>query len=410
MSRTRLDGHILRFSLLNMSSASLDFYRELPPFSPFSKVTAAEHYRAVPQDWIVVITDVKGSTKAIEERRYKDVNMLGASSIVAILNALKGRAIPFVFGGDGATLLVHQSDWEKVIEPLQATQAMARRAFNLELRVGAVPMRDLIEQGAQIEVARFQISSVASLAMIRGGGLQLAEKWVKSEDSAGKYSLPRFEREPEASYEGLSCRWNPVQAKRGEMMSLLVLARGDGDLTPTYSRILRDIEAVLNPSGRQAISPIHEDNFAHRANWKGLWTEVKLHLPEAALGPRLLRWLGVFIQVLVVKFSRATGLRLGASHAPTYIQDMLANTDFQKFDDMLRMIREVSREEKDELLKLLEKHRQAGQLYYGTHFSPQALMTCLVFSFDHHIHFVDGGDGGYALAAKQLKAQMKVGP
>jgi hypothetical protein len=89
---------------------------------------------------------------------------------------------------------------------------------------------------------------------------------------------------------------------------------------------------------------------------------------------------------------------------------MLANTDFQKFDDMLRMIREVSREEKDELLKLLEKHRQAGQLYYGTHFSPQALMTCLVFSFDHHIHFVDGGDGGYALAAKQLKAQMKVGP
>ncbi|HXB98558.1 MAG TPA: DUF3095 family protein, partial [bacterium] len=24
-----------------------------------------------------------------------------------------------------------------------------------------------------------------------------------------------------------------------------------------------------------------------------------------------------------------------------------------------------------------------------------------------HIHFVDGGDGGYAMAAKQLKAQIK---
>ncbi len=369
----------------------------------------AEHYRPIPADWVVVITDVKGSTKAIEENRYKDVNMLGASSIVAILNALKGRMIPFVFGGDGATLLVHETDWPKIVEPLQATQRMAMKAFNLELRVGAVPMRDLLAQGAQVEVARFQVSPASSLAMIRGGGLQLAEKWVKSEEVGRKYRLAEPEREPEASFEGLSCRWNPVQAKRGEMMSLLILARGEGDLTPIYSRILRDLELVLSPSGSAAASPIREDNFARRANWKGLWTEVKLHLPDATAFTRIKKLIGVFLQVLIVKFSMATGLKLGSFHAPTYVQDMLANTDFQKFDDMLRMIREVSRGEKEQLLQLLEARRQSGEIFYGTHFSPQALMTCLVFSFDHHIHFVDGGDGGYALAAKQLKAQMKVG-
>ena len=27
--------------------------------------------------------------------------------------------------------------------------------------------------------------------------------------------------------------------------------------------------------------------------------------------------------------------------------------------------------------------------------------------FHNHIHFIDGGDGGYAIAAKQLKGQMK---
>ena len=39
----------------------------------------------------------------------------------------------------------------------------------------------------------------------------------------------------------------------------------------------------------------------------------------------------------------------------------------------------------------------------------QALMTCFVYGLDEgeHVHFVDGGGGGYALAAKQFKAQHK---
>jgi hypothetical protein len=35
-------------------------------------------------------------------------------------------------------------------------------------------------------------------------------------------------------------------------------------------------------------------------------------------------------------------------------------------------------------------------------------MTCLVFSLaeSRHVHFIDGADGGYALAALQLKEQL----
>ena len=38
-----------------------------------------------------------------------------------------------------------------------------------------------------------------------------------------------------------------------------------------------------------------------------------------------------------------------------------------------------------------------------------ALMTCLVSSAEAglHVHFVDGGDGGYTNAAKQMKAAAR---
>lgn len=53
-----------------------------------------------------MVTDVRGSTGAIEDGRYRDVDALGVASIIALCNALPELDLPYVFGGDGATLLV----------------------------------------------------------------------------------------------------------------------------------------------------------------------------------------------------------------------------------------------------------------------------------------------------------------
>jgi hypothetical protein len=61
-----------------------------------------------------------------------------------------------------------------------------------------------------------------------------------------------------------------------------------------------------------------------------------------------------------------------------------------------------------ELRDFLQTGLDAGQLAYGMHLSGSALITCMVKSYGgNHVHFVDGADGGYALAAKQLKSQLK---
>jgi hypothetical protein len=85
------------------------FYSELPTLEHFVEITNPQNFFPVHPDWCIVITDIMGSTKAIEAGRYKDVNILGVSSIIAILNRAKHLEIPFVFGGDGASLLIPPS-------------------------------------------------------------------------------------------------------------------------------------------------------------------------------------------------------------------------------------------------------------------------------------------------------------
>lgn len=74
---------------------------------------------------------------------------------------------------------------------------------------------------------------------------------------------------------------------------------------------------------------------------------------------------------------------------------------------MIRMVIDVTPEMHQRVESLLEDYHRRGRLAYGLHVSETALMTCLV---KHHkerpVHFIDGGDGGYALAAKGLKARL----
>lgn len=103
-----------------------------------------------------------------------------------------------------------------------------------------------------------------------------------------------------------------------------------------------------------------------------------------------------------------TGKVGGSFDGANYKSDFLKNTDHRKFDEALRMVLDLSNEQSDALQSMLKALHEDSQLAYGTHESDEALLTCMVGGYDgDHIHFVDGADGGYALASKPLKAQLK---
>ncbi|MGV0025018.1 DUF3095 family protein [Phormidesmis priestleyi] len=87
-----------------------------------------------------------------------------------------------------------------------------------------------------------------------------------------------------------------------------------------------------------------------------------------------------------------------------------AATDYRKFDDMLRMVICGNAQQRQQLTNYLEQKARSSQLVYGLHVSDRSLLTCLVYERNgRQVHFVDGADGGYALAAKAMKARVKAG-
>jgi hypothetical protein len=118
---------------------AVDFFKNIPPINSRKKILASEFYFDVPIDWAMIVTDVKGSTLAIEAGQYKQVNVIGVSSIIAVQNALPGLEFPFIFGGDGATLFVPSKNIEDVKKALRTTQLTSKHEFNLRKKI---PIKD----------------------------------------------------------------------------------------------------------------------------------------------------------------------------------------------------------------------------------------------------------------------------
>lgn len=371
---------------------TMDFYKNLSAFINIPNILNPSNYDKLPDDWFIVITDVKGSTKAIEAGLYKDVNIVGVSSIIAVKNACGDTDVPFIFGGDGATMFIPPEKIEVAKQALSATKRKALSDFNLNLRVSIIPASEIYMRNSQIEIARMKLSSTAHIAMAKGQGILLAEELTKKSNDFDLVPTTEFEN----AHAGLECRWSPIQSTKGEILTLIVQSVNVDD-PQIYRKILNDL-VQINPD----LSLVSSDGLV--ASWppNNLLKELKMKysmVKAYALYGLLLLWTG-FLSFVINKTRKNP-----ESLASKYIEELTKNTDFIKFDETLRMVIDVTPDQKSNIISLLESYKAKKEIYYGVHSSREALMTCFVQTNKDHIHFVDGGSGGYALAAKQLKAQ-----
>ncbi len=396
------------------TDATLEFYKELPELSSFAEISDISVYRRVPEDWVVVITDVIGSTKAIEAGKYKQVNIAGGIAAMAISNVLGDMDYPFVFGGDGVTILIPGTIFEEVKDVLVDTRAMVRETFELDLRVGMMPVSVIYENGRTLALAKLRISKFYNQAMIAGEGLDWAESEIKSRDPQNPYlvsedHVPR----KRADFSGFTCRWQDVKSPRDETLALIVKVRATEheEQRRAMHEVLTTIERHLGDVGDY--HPLHEDGITPTTDPKYMYNEVAVNSRQPGRGLRYrLRMLRVRFELAVMRFVLRRKLRVPININGENIVDLPKNnvlsSDFRKFDNTLKMILACTADGRERLVEALESLYAAGQIFYGVHVSDRALTTCLMHEGTvREVHFVDAADGGYAFAARQLKHQLK---
>ena len=377
-------------------SGSDKFYGGIPVFRGFGSLMDPALYSPLPDDWSIGVADIVESTRAIAEARYKAVNMAGAAVIAAVTNALDGREFPFVFGGDGASFAVSPDDLERACDALAATAVWVKDDLNLVMRVALVPVAAVRAQGLDVRVARFGPSPNLSYAMFSGGGLGWAEAAMKR----GEFAVQVAPSGTQPDLTGLSCRFEEIPSVRGLILSVLVVPARGAD-PGAFRKVIEDVIALVerSPDAGRPVPP-----GGPPLRWPPAGVEFEA---RAARGGSLFkRRAAVLAHTLFAYLIMRFGISVGGFVPKTYVQQVVENSDFRKYDDGLRMILDCTGELERALTQRLAQAASAGIASYGLHRQDAAMMTCFTPSAlrSDHVHFIDGARGGYASAATALKA------
>jgi len=381
------------------------FYADLPVLEDFAQVADPTHYTPVPDGWLVAVGDVRNSTGAIEEGHYKEVNVVGGSLIAATLNVVGPYSIPYMFAGDGAALCVPASCRKAVEKALAGTRAMAADRFGFRLSVGLVPIEDLRTQGAPVLVSRFRLSDTIEQAVFMGGGLYTAEEQVKA-DPDGPYGIP--DSVPaEADFSGLECRWNNVPSRKDEIVALLVQAQGPS--LDAYARVYDDVIGALRRIyGGLESRPLVHGQLQLSLSPSRLSIEQRVRTFGHSLWDGARYWAKIAWEVLMGSVLMGGDWSTSETNWGNYREDLEAQIDYRKMDGTLRQVIAGTTDQRKQLEDYLQRESQRGRLVYGLDTSAEVMITCFVIQHEkEHVHFVDGAGGGYAHAAKELKAREK---
>jgi len=294
---------------------------------------------------------------------------------------------------------------------LLRTQELARKSFNLDLRVATLSVSKIDQAGLSVWVARYRVSENYVQALFAGGGMAYADRTMKDPATAEACAVKPGSVAAKGSFDGLECRWQDIPSPRGETVSLMVRALGPDPARA--AAVYRDVIAKVRElyGDDEACHPITVANLAMSLSARQLGNEVGVRAGDlSALGSyrylmraRAITLLGWFL----MKLGLHTELTDWSRYKPTLVR----NADVRKFNDLYRQILAGTPAQRQALEAWLEQRFARGELVYGLHVTDRAHMTCLVFDYaGRHLHFIDGADGGLFLAAKQFKQRLAAVP
>ncbi len=384
-------------------TSSNDFFDRVPIIHRFSDIVDNKIYQPLPDDWHLIVSDIRDSTKAIKEGKYKQVNMAGASIITAICNEFKGINLPFTFGGDGSTMAIPNLDIVKVNGILKFCKTAVYNAYGLNLEVGCISMKQVREAGHEVGVAKYSLSNLMHQAIFWGGGLVYAEELIKNTE----WSIDSHSN-MEADFSGLECRWNSIPSKKDEVVAMIIkaISKSEEEKSLLYEECIKHIEDVYGSV--KDYTPVTEDQLILTGKPKSLNVEMALRTQPSTWWKKIRYGLKVVYMQLAGWILMKYNIETKFTDWGNYKQDFVQHADFRKFSDALRLVVSGTVEQRMEIQSRFENLYKEKKIAYGIHPSFDAITTCYVTNYQgHHVHFIDGSDGGYAKASQDLKMRLK---
>lgn len=374
------------------------FYSDLPTNTvQVSQLMGDEaRFFAVPQDWQVILTDVRKSTQAVSEGKHHVVNLVAAGSIIAALNIAHraGLSLPFFFGGDGATLLSPPSLAGHIEEALLVHRENSRASFGLDLRVGSVSLTDVYGHDFALKIAKVDINRGLVIPVALGEGLQYAERTLKREDYAAPTALP----DTVLDLAGMECRWDSIRPPENteEVVCLLLTVRDPRQQAAMLSSVLSEIDAIYGSLSRR--SPVSMPRLKLKATLGRIGTEMRAKLGRFDLAYLAENWLRTLIGRLYFTFNQ---------EGVQYLRQLVQWSDTLMIDGRLNTVMSGTIAQRNSLVEVLRRREEQGDIQFGIQVCTASVMSCYVRDRrDQHIHFIDGLGGGYTQAAIMLKAKI----
>ena len=385
-----------------------NFYNKLPNIGKVSDFFKQQKHETVPSDWYVVVTDVVDSTKAIEAGQYKDVNTVGALTVMAISNVFNSLKFPFVFGGDGAVCLIPFEMVSEVGDVLFDTKLKVKNLFDLDLRVGLVPVKTLYEAGKELYISKIKVSPYYSQAVLDGNGIYFAEHLIKQDAANNKYLIyKKTDPNKKADFTGFSCRWEEVPSSKEETIATVLKIRNYADRDNMMQEILAKIKSIFGET--IDFHPISTEHLkiAHSGNSHN--NEARVFSNKTKGLAYLVKLVQIKIEAFITQLAMTYNLPIKFQwyHLNLLKQYQVLSSDFFKYDGSLKTVISCNTSAREEWEIYLKELKDRGDIFYGIHISHSAVITCLLqANSQQEVHFIDGSNGGYALAAKRMKIQM----
>lgn len=358
-------------------------------------------YQTLGPDWFLAVADVEASTKLAGAGRDRDVNFV-AGAAVAVLSTVATKPPDMTacqFGGDGAIAAVSPGCEVATRAALAALAYWAQTEIDIPLRVGLVPVKALIDAGHDARAALQDFGGGNVFGQFLGSGIAAADAWVKAD---GKWRIAPAPGEL-PGIEGLSCRWQPVPARRGHVLCVIVDPAPGAAGEAALARLLAEFERIV--PGATAAPLGDGGDLAPKGipAWRALRNEMRAQKP----GARLARLAAALGGMMILKTVHALGGKLWRIDTKHYTRTLAERSDHRKLAGGPRFVLDVTDAEEAAIQDALTREEAAGAIAFGTARADSTTITCLVGDFmaDRHVHFVDGDGLGFWRAASALKAK-----